>query len=116
MGGQLHQPAQQLEIVHVRGARAELVPARADAALDSATLCASWCRTLRKRYSWLSIAAAARILLKVGRDVHSITLEADAHHPMTDVWTSVGVIVGVGLAWFTGWLWLDRSRRTGAFP
>ena len=49
----------------------------------------------------------ARILLKVGRDNHSIVLEADAHHLMTDVWTSVGVVVGVGLVWVTGWLWLD---------
>ena len=51
--------------------------------------------------------ATARILLRVGRQYRSITLEADAHHLMTDVWTSVGVIVGVGLVWFTGWLWLD---------
>ncbi|MFA6312173.1 MAG: cation diffusion facilitator family transporter [Sterolibacterium sp.] len=51
--------------------------------------------------------ATARILLRVGRQYRSITLEADAHHLMTDVWTSVGVIVGVGLVWLTGWLWLD---------
>jgi cation diffusion facilitator family transporter len=51
--------------------------------------------------------ATARILLGVGRQHHSITLEADAHHLMTDVWTSVGVILGVGLVWATGWLWLD---------
>ncbi|TCJ15563.1 cation transporter [Parasulfuritortus cantonensis] len=51
--------------------------------------------------------ATARTLLKVGRKYHSITLEADAHHLLTDVWTSVGVIVGVGLVWLTGWLWLD---------
>jgi cation diffusion facilitator family transporter len=49
----------------------------------------------------------ARILLKVGREEHSIVLEADAHHLMTDVWTSGGVLVGVGLVWMTGWLWLD---------
>ena len=49
----------------------------------------------------------ARILLKVGREQHSIVLEADAHHLMTDVWTSAGVLVGVGLVWATGWLWLD---------
>ena len=49
----------------------------------------------------------ARILLKVGREEHSIVLEADAHHLMTDVWTSGGVLVGVGLVWITGWLWLD---------
>ena len=51
--------------------------------------------------------ATARILMRVGREHHSITLEADAHHLMTDVWTSVGVITGVGLVWLTGWLWLD---------
>lgn len=49
----------------------------------------------------------ARILLKVGRDNHSIVLEADAHHLMTDVWSSAGVVVGVALVWVTGWLWLD---------
>lgn len=51
--------------------------------------------------------ATARILLDVGRRYRSITLEADAHHLMTDVWTSAGVIAGVGLVWLTGWLWLD---------
>ena len=48
----------------------------------------------------------ARILMEVGKKHLSITLEADAHHLMTDVWTSVGVIGGVGLVWLTGWLWL----------
>ena len=51
--------------------------------------------------------ATSRILMAVGRKHKSITLEADAHHLMTDVWTSIGVILGVGLAWLTGWLWLD---------
>lgn len=50
---------------------------------------------------------AARILLNAGRKRNSITLEADAHHLMTDVWTSVGVIGGVALAGFTGWMLLD---------
>ncbi len=50
---------------------------------------------------------AARELLKAGHEFNSITLEADAKHLMTDVWTSVGVIIGVGLVWVTGWLWLD---------
>lgn len=49
----------------------------------------------------------ARTLLGVGRKYHSITLEADAHHLLTDVWTSAGVIIGVALVWLTGWLWLD---------
>ncbi|MHB1401556.1 MAG: cation diffusion facilitator family transporter [Thiobacillus sp.] len=51
--------------------------------------------------------ATSRILMAVGKKHKSITLEADAHHLLTDVWTSVGVIVGVGLVWLTGWLWLD---------
>lgn len=49
----------------------------------------------------------ARILLQAGRSYHSITLEADSQHLMTDVWTSVGVIVGVAAVAITGWLWLD---------
>jgi cation diffusion facilitator family transporter len=49
----------------------------------------------------------ARILLAAGREHRSLTLEADAHHLMTDVWTSVGVIVGVGAVALTGLLWLD---------
>jgi cation diffusion facilitator family transporter len=51
--------------------------------------------------------ATSRILMGMGRKYKSITLEADAHHLLTDVWTSVGVIAGVGLVWATGWLWLD---------
>lgn len=49
----------------------------------------------------------ARTLMAVGHEHHSITLEADAHHLMADVWTSAGVISGVALVWLTGWLWLD---------
>ncbi len=51
--------------------------------------------------------ATSRTLMNVGKKYKSITLEADAHHLMTDVWTSVGVMLGVGLVWLTGWLWLD---------
>lgn len=51
----------------------------------------------------------ARLLLKAGREHQSITLEADAHHLMTDVWTSVGVILGVGLVASSGWNWLDPA-------
>jgi cation diffusion facilitator family transporter len=46
-------------------------------------------------------------LLSVGRKLHSIALEADGHHLMTDVWTSVGVVAGVVLVAATGWLILD---------
>jgi len=49
----------------------------------------------------------AIVLLRAGRKYHSITLEADGRHLMTDVWTSVGVIAGVALVFATGWLLLD---------
>jgi cation diffusion facilitator family transporter len=49
----------------------------------------------------------ARILFRAGRRHQSITLEADAHHLMSDVWTSVGVIIGVSAAAITGWHRLD---------
>jgi cation diffusion facilitator family transporter len=49
----------------------------------------------------------ARVLLNAGKEYRSITLEADAHHLMTDVWTSAGVVLGVGTVAATGWLRLD---------
>lgn len=51
--------------------------------------------------------AVARILLRAGRRYRSVALSADAHHLLTDVWTSLGVIIGVALVYLTGWLWLD---------
>jgi cation diffusion facilitator family transporter len=51
----------------------------------------------------------ARRLLAAGRQYDSIALEADAHHLMTDVWTSVGVAVGIGAVLVTGWAWLDPA-------
>jgi cation diffusion facilitator family transporter len=50
---------------------------------------------------------ASRILMKAGKQHNSITLEADAQHLMTDVWTSAGVLVGVGIVALTRWLPLD---------
>jgi cation diffusion facilitator family transporter len=50
---------------------------------------------------------AALVILRAGRKHNSITLEANARHLLTDVWTSLGVIVGIGLVVWTGWLWLD---------
>src|SRR6185503_18690102 len=49
----------------------------------------------------------ARNLFRAGRLYQSITLEADAHHLMSDVWTSLGVILGVSAAAITGWHRLD---------
>jgi cation diffusion facilitator family transporter len=51
--------------------------------------------------------AVAMVLLRAGRQHHSITLEANAQHLFTDVWTSAGVIVGVAGVAATGWLRLD---------
>lgn len=50
---------------------------------------------------------AALVILRAGRRLRSITLRADAHHLLTDVWTSLGVVVGVFMAQLTGWLVLD---------
>lgn len=61
----------------------------------------------------ISVAASAinfvvaTILMRAGKKHHSITLEADAQHLMTDVWTSIGVIVGVAAVALTGWERLD---------
>ena len=80
----------------------------------------AWERLLHLRpleQVWLGLAislaaagvngAVAVILLRAGRRLRSITLSADAHHLLTDVWTSVGVVVGVVLVQVTGWLALD---------
>ena len=49
----------------------------------------------------------AIILLRAGKKYNSITLEADAHHLLADVWTTVGVVAGIGLVALTKWNWLD---------
>jgi cation diffusion facilitator family transporter len=55
--------------------------------------------------AWVMFSAA-----KVHR---SIALEADARHLVTDVWTSVGVVVGLIGVVLTGWLWLDAVAAIG---
>jgi cation diffusion facilitator family transporter len=51
--------------------------------------------------------ATSRILLHYGKKHNSITLEADAHHLMTDVWTTVGIIIGIVMVKITNWQILD---------
>ena len=52
--------------------------------------------------------------LMAGSKAHnSIVLEADARHLYTDVWTSAGVVAGLVLVHFTGWLWLDPVLAIG---
>lgn len=55
----------------------------------------------------------ARVLLTAGETYRSITLEADGHHLMTDVWTSIGVLAGVGAVALTGWHILDPLVALG---
>ena len=55
--------------------------------------------------AWVMFGAA-----KVHR---SIALEADAKHLVTDVWTSAGVVIGLTMVYFTGWLWLDALVAMG---
>jgi len=47
------------------------------------------------------------LLIRAGKQYRSITLEADGKHLLTDVWTSVGVLVAIGLVALTGWHILD---------
>ena len=49
----------------------------------------------------------ALVLLRAGRRLRSIALRADAQHLFTDVWTSLGVVLGVVMVYLTGWLVLD---------
>lgn len=51
----------------------------------------------------------AWVMFGVARTHRSIALEADARHLVTDVWTSVGVVLGIAGAALTGWLWLDAA-------
>lgn len=71
--------------------------------------------TIEQAFVGLAVSAVASLvnlavaltLLKAGKKNKSITLEADGHHLMTDVWTSVGVIFGVGLVSLTNIQQLD---------
>jgi len=47
------------------------------------------------------------LLIRLGRERRSLALAADGRHLMSDVGTSVGVLVGLGLALATGWAILD---------
>ncbi|MGQ9834216.1 MAG: cation diffusion facilitator family transporter [Candidatus Villigracilaceae bacterium] len=55
----------------------------------------------------------ARVLISAGKKYRSITLEADGQHLMTDVWTSAGVLCGVGAVALTGWQALDPLAALG---
>lgn len=50
---------------------------------------------------------ASLVLLRASKKHRSVTLEASGHHLLTDVWTSLGVLAGVGLVLISGKVWLD---------
>lgn len=52
---------------------------------------------------------AAWGLARLARKWRSIALEGEAMHLMTDVWTTAGVLVGLGAMHLTGWNWLDSA-------
>jgi cation diffusion facilitator family transporter len=49
-----------------------------------------------------------RMLIKTGEQYRSITLVADGKHLQSDTWSSLGLVAGVILIYFTGWVWLDN--------
>jgi cation diffusion facilitator family transporter len=55
----------------------------------------------------------AWVMFGAAKQHRSIALDADAKHLVTDVWTSVGVVVGIGAVSLTGWLWLDALVAIG---
>ncbi|RYX90489.1 MAG: cation transporter [Comamonadaceae bacterium] len=57
--------------------------------------------------------ALAWLMFRSSKAHRSIALEADARHLVTDVWTSAGVVVGIGAVALTGWLWLDALVAIG---
>ena len=67
----------------------------------------------------LSVASSALngwlawVMFGAARRHRSIALEADAKHLVSDVWTSVGVVVGMAMVSLSGWLWLDAVVAIG---
>lgn len=55
----------------------------------------------------------AWVMFRVAKAHRSIAVEADARHLVTDVWTSVGVVLGLAGVALTGWVWLDAVAAIG---
>ncbi|MFY8178368.1 MAG: cation diffusion facilitator family transporter [Limnohabitans sp.] len=55
----------------------------------------------------------AWVMFRAAKTHRSIALEADARHLVTDVWTSAGVVLGIALVSYSGWLWLDAVVAMG---
>jgi cation diffusion facilitator family transporter len=94
-------------------AAAGIIAAGVDRLLHPAALeGVGWGLAVSALASLVNLGVALR-LRNAGRLYQSITLEADARHLMTDVWTSAGVLVGVGAVALTGWQWLDPVVALG---
>lgn len=66
-----------------------------------------WIGSLVMLVSAVVNTIVSRKLYKVARETNSVALEADALHLKTDVFTSLGVAIGLGLIILTGIKWLD---------
>jgi cation diffusion facilitator family transporter len=97
----------------IAGAAAAIIWAAVQRYFDPRPLEAlGWGLGLATLSSALNGALAYR-MMAASREHRSIVLEADARHLYTDVWTSAGVIGGLGLVHLTGWLWLDPVLAIG---
>lgn len=55
----------------------------------------------------------ARVLMKRGKELHSTTMVADGKHLLTDTWSSVGLVCGLVVIYFTQWYWIDSVITVG---
>lgn len=55
----------------------------------------------------------SRILIKKGKELNSITMVGDGKHLLTDVYSSIGLLVGLAVIYFTGMVWLDNLIAIG---
>ena len=97
----------------IAGAAAGIVWAAAHRLIDPQPLeRMNWGLALAIASSGINWALASR-MMAASREHRSIVLEADARHLYTDVWTSAGVVVGLVVVQWTGWLWLDPLLAIG---
>ena len=95
------------EGVLIFAAALAIIWAAAHRLLDPQPLHAVWLGLVLSAISTVLNGALGYSMLKKARAVRSMALEADARHLFTDVWTSVGVVLGLMGVMATGWLWLD---------
>jgi cation diffusion facilitator family transporter len=95
------------------GAAAAIIWAAADRLLHPQPLERLGWGLLLSVLSSLLNGGLAWLMFRSARFYRSIALEADGKHLLTDVWTSAGVVVGIGAVALTGWGWLDAAVATG---